>query len=201
MPSLPVEPPTLPALWRANMRKVVLLSLLFSLSANAANSVGSGDFPYVSVGGNGQSVASVMPNPPSIVIPSNDTTWFTLYTGLLSVGNGVTYPFKKNGVIYQVTAGKSAYCTSIRHRVGSASGGFQLLSATATFADAATTASLTGPVYQCGAAATYCMAGSTTANTIMNESIMYKFGAATWPGIQASDNTQLYHVALHCHEL
>lgn len=182
--------------------KIFYLVLSLFISVNAFGAAGSGNVSEAtSLGGFGVAVAGVQSAMPGgISVANGNTAQFSLYAGAMSVGNGVTYPFYKNGVLYQVTAGKTCRCDKVRHRGGSATGGWQLLSATATFANATATASLTGPVYQCGAAAVYCQAAHTTANTTWVEGLQYVFAASTWPGAQFSDNTQLYHLELSCHE-
>ncbi len=178
---------------------VSFLALLFSFNASAAI-VPSG-VPSIQLGGIGSQLANSQATPGSVLVSGSDTAEFTLYAGTLSLGGGGTvYPFKKNGVIYQVTAGKTARCSVVSHRVSSASGGWQLMSGTATFADATASGSVTGGVWQCGAAAVYCKAGHVTGNTTTVEGMQYVFGASTWPGFQGADNTQLYQISLVCHE-
>jgi hypothetical protein len=134
-------------------------------------------------------------HPGGLVVPGPTSEVFTLYAGTLSNGgSNVHYPFYKNGSKYQVTSGKRFIVSSIRHYVGSANGGFQLVSATATFSDATASGSLTGGVFQFGAAATYGMTGHQTAKTLMVEAMRYVFAAQTWPGVQFADNTQIYQV-------
>jgi hypothetical protein len=182
------------------MKYLISLALLFSLNAAAIPPTpipgGSKNF-----GGITTQVASFPAGNQSLSVAPGDTTYFALYAGLNAVGNGVTYPFLKNGVLYQVTAGKTAYCESITYRTGAASGGLQLLSATATFASGTATGSLTGPVYQCGGAGVYCLHGALTANAPVTEAMPYAFAASTWPGAQFADNTQMYEVRLVCHEI
>ena len=176
----------------------IILALLFSFTASAIEPSG---VPSVQIGGYMSQVAS-MPNIQGNVFDSlTSTKTFTLWAGTLACSGNDVYPFRKNGDLYQVTSGKTARCSSIRYRVGSASGGFQLLSATATFANGATTASLTSPKYQFGAANNYGMSGPSSANAPTVEHLQYTFGSATWPGVQCADNTQLYQVYLVCNEV
>lgn len=180
---------------------LMFISLLIAGIAQAA--VVPSGVPSITLGGYTAQTASHPPAQGIVQIDSSDTSTFTLYAGALTNGgSGVVYPFRKNGSIYSTHATKRTYCRSIRYRVGSASGGFQLMSATATFADAATTGSLTGPVYQCGAAAAYCMSGNIGANVMVTEGLLYEFAAgAVFPGVQFSDNTQFYQVYLTCKEI
>jgi hypothetical protein len=79
---------------------------------------------------------------------------FTIYAGDLKNATATDHymPFYKNGVLYQVSNGKSAYCFAMTSVSLSSNINFTLMSATATFADNATTASLTGAKYQAGVA-------------------------------------------------
>lgn len=137
-----------------------------------------------------------------IAVPSNDTTWFTVYAGALSLGgSNVHYPFRKNGVLWSVTTGTKAYCKSSTVRMANANEGYQFVSATATFGDATASGSLTGGVFQCGATATYCRLGHVTANTEVTKQEVYVFdgsAATVWPGVQFADNTSVVQASLTC---
>lgn len=154
---------------------------------------------FKSYGGyNSSTVAGV---PGDVIEGTSGRSYFMLSVGVLSLdGSNVHYPLRRNGVIYQVTAAKTCRCEKIRYRVGSASGAFGLVSATATFANATASAGLTGGVLQSGVLDIYSMSGHVTANAVVTESIIYTFGASTFPGVQMADNTQLYQVYLWCYE-
>jgi hypothetical protein len=127
-----------------------VLSLLFSLQAFAV-SVPSG-LPAISMGH--QSTTTTQMQPLVIADGSNSLGWFTV----ISYGegtNGNVSPFIKNGVKYQVTAGKTAKCYGISGQTSAANSSFQLMYADATFAHDATTGSLTNPVYESNVAGQY----------------------------------------------
>lgn len=179
---------------------VTILSLLFSFSAWAVAPSGA---PVITLGGvyiNNTTQNGGIGG--GIVVPSNDITWFTVYAGTLSNGGtNVYYPFRKHGVLWQVTTGTKAYCKSITVRVSSATGGYQLVSATATFADATAAGTLTGAVHQCGSSAAGCRSGHITANTEVTKQEVYVFdgsAATVWPGAQFFDASQVYQISLTC---
>lgn len=179
---------------------VHLLSFLFLFSLTAQAAVTPSGVPSAGLGGYTTAAASVSA-PANLHIAAEDTRWFTLYAGDLSANGGTFYPFRRSGDIYQAHATKTTYCRNIRYRTGAASGGFQLMSATATFANETASGSLTGPKYQFGSASEYGMTGGLSANSVVNEGFLYTFAATTWPGVQFGDNTQLYQVYLTCIEI
>lgn len=180
-----------------NLIKFISVFLL-PLTAAAVSPSG---VPSITLGGYASQLASSPYSPGGIVVPASDTSYFTLYAGSMSGTNTYVMPFRKNGVIYQVTAGKTCRCDWINYRVGGASQGFQLMSATVTFANNADPAGLTGAVWQNGASNVYSMAGHTTANTQVTQGTQYVFAASTYPGFQQEINAQLYHVSLICREV
>lgn len=99
------------------------------------------------------------------------------WVGSLTAGN--FYPFYKDGVAYQVTSGKTAYCWGLTGKAGAASA-IQLVSATASFAYNA--GSITGGVYQGGVAGKYPQVFTTAYGRVPGT---YSFAATTYPGIQA----------------
>lgn len=189
------------------MRKLISLFLFLPLLSVAATPIPS-TFPYKCLGGSGENTASVSGFGCSVMVPVTDTTWFSLYTGALSVGNAAVYPLYRGmsaagvstSAAYQVPAAKVLECVQSEIRVGSATGGWQLMSDTVVFAAAATTASLTAPTYQCGAAAVWCQTGHQTANTVKTEGFTYRWSASVFPGAQFADNTQHYSLKLLCRE-
>ena len=175
---------------------MLLLSLFLSVSSFAAQPSPS---PSIALNGMGSTPAVGSSLLPSMLIGSGVNGIFSLYGGdgaTLTAGN--FYPLYKNGVAYQVTTGKTAYCFNITDSVGTAAIAFQLLSATASFTFNQSTA-LTGGVYQCGAAAKDCAQGGAAISTIYGQPGTYQFAAQTYAGFQAG-NSQVYQIHMDCFE-
>ncbi len=124
---------------------------------------------------------------------------FSLYGG---TGAALTadsfYPLYKNGVAYQVTTGKTAYCFNATLVSSVTNVYFQLLSATASFTFGQSSA-LTGPVYQAGATTKYVNNSGPTASAQVPIPGTYTFGALTYVGFQAG-NSQQFQIHLECYE-
>lgn len=133
---------------------------------------------------------------PSSVLGSTTEKWMTLHTNIANITATNVAPLYANGVAYQVPGGKVFYVTKVCYEGTATSSPFQLLTATASFAVNATTASLTGPVYQGGAAGghQYYIA---VANTPTCKSELYQFAASTFPGIQERDASNTILVSVH----
>ena len=169
-----------------------LISLVFFVSQSFAAVVPSG-VPAKCYGGG------------ILCVPNTDTTYFMITAGAgNTASSGLTFAFQKDGVAYQVTAGKTAVCEVISYFGGRE---FQLMSATATFSNPAGTAvaSLVGPVYQIGFSD---QAGANTdgfkpqvTDQVYNESIYYKFSSSVFPGIQIQGATGRAVVKLICKEI
>ncbi len=131
----------------------------------------------------------------NLTIPeSNGPGYFTLYA---QVGtSGMFSPFFRDGVQYQVATGKTCKVTKILATCTTTGESFQLVSATATFA--ANAASITGGVYQLGAAGLY-IPNTTTALVAIGYSLTYQFTALTFPGFQANSGGS--SVMLICKEV
>jgi hypothetical protein len=118
-------------------------------------------------------------------LPDNPEGFFTIVSGGGSPASGKVWPFRKNGALYQVTNGKTFVTTKVVCWTSSSSGYFQLMSATATFANDATTGSLTGPVYQSGAADRYQhITQSGTALVPQHAGVIHSFSGDSYPGVQ-----------------
>lgn len=121
-------------------------------------------------------------NNPLTIPEGNSEGYFTLECGINPTG-GNFYRLYKNGAQYQVTAAKTCQVVAISYYAGTVNDQvFQLVSATATFADNAS--SLTGPVYQYGASGLYGF-GAIATYTWYTTSQTYSFAASTFPGVQA----------------
>jgi hypothetical protein len=174
----------------------LILALILPLTALAGN--GSANLSSTKVIGGNTS------QPGNITVPNTDRTYFTLFAGVATSVNGHFYPFYKNGALYQVPSGKTAACENIQI-IGTASNeALSLMSATATFAQNATSA--TGAVYQCGTDSVPCMltigpAGSTTLPGATIIPGGYDFAATTWPGFQPITGSADIAVQLQCREI
>lgn len=127
-------------------RILILLSLFFSLSANAATNSG---IPQDAFGGGG--IANV---PSSLIVEeSNPQGYFTLFAGG-NAGAANFAPFFRNGSAapYRVRTGFYADCRNITF-TGGAGNLFQLVTASSQINQGV--AALAGGVFQGGAAANY----------------------------------------------
>lgn len=162
------------------MRNLISLVLvLFSTSVFAAT--GSGNVSNVlSLGG--------VSNSSNLIIPeSNSQGYFTLYTSGIAITSGNVAPLYKNGVAYQVTAGKTFKISKVCLASGAAPVfSYQLLTATAPFAANATAASLTGPVYQSGVAGGYAYQNSASAGSYTCFDTTWDMAASTYAGYQSN---------------
>jgi hypothetical protein len=159
-----------------------LICLVLLLMSGSSFALPSGSQNALQLGG--------IVNSDNLVIPeANSQGYFTLYTND-GTKTGTHYgAFYKNGVAYQVTAGKTFQVTKICIATVAANTTFQLMSATASFAENA--ASVTGGVYQSGVAAGNSLQ-STAANTYVCYGSTYSFAASTYPGFGAGGTTNYY---------
>jgi hypothetical protein len=125
--------------------------------------------------------------PGGLVIPEANTQgYFGLYAGLTS-GTNTYAPFIKNGTIYQVTPGKICYVVGFAFLSGTVGDRCQLISATATFANGAST--LTGAIYQGGApggTGGFYIYDIQTAYVPVQSFFPYQFASETYPGFQGT---------------
>ena len=152
---------------------VNILALIFSLSAFGA--VVPSGVPQIGLGSHVQSPTT----PQSFISPANlagTGKIFHLIGGsIAALVNGDFYPFFKDGVAYQVTAGKSAFCFDWQASSNAAISTFQLVSDTVaiTFAQAG---ALTAGVFQCGVTTRYCaVSGTSTSNLPLAQNFSYVF--------------------------
>jgi hypothetical protein len=167
----------------------LLLSCLLTLALTAQTALaGPISAPLVSTligsGGGGATL------PTGYITLGNATNVFSILAGNFAsaLTSGNVYPFYKNGALYQVTSGKTAYCFNGVAVNGSTGGAnMQLVTDTVTFAFNATTASLTSPVYYAGAAGRTNI--TTTVSTYVPGSIpgIFTFPSLKWPGFQANN--------------
>jgi len=177
-------------------RFLVLLSLLSSGAFAAV----PGNAPILTIAASGQQTQAL-----SIPLSSLSGTGingvFSLYNaGVNPVTGGNYYPLIKNGALYQVTAGKTAYCFNITAGSNYTSAlSYQLVSGTASTA-AAGSSTITGGVYQCGASAAYCQQTGNVTNVAAGIPGVYVFSASTWPVCQPASGSQAYYIHMECYE-
>lgn len=176
-------------------RILVLLGIIFSF-----NSFGAvpGGVPQIGLGAIGSTTSpTANVDIGNFAGGAGKFSVFSLYAGGVSLTANNFYPFYKNGVAYQVTAGKVAYCFNHTGNSGTASQYYQLISATASFA--ANASSITGGVFQCGATITSC--NTTPSSAFIYGAIpgTYQFAASTFAGFQAF-NSANFQVHLDCYE-
>lgn len=154
---------------------------------------GSGNVSNIlNVGG-----AGTVPAP--LMIPeANSQGYFCLYGGGNVTNNGFG-PLVKNGVAYQVPNGKTCKVVGGIFACSAAGDTFQLCSATSTIAQQA--GSLTGGVYQGGAAAISCIVtAAASIPTVMG--ITYSFAQNTFAGWQnVASGTNYFSIILVCKEV
>lgn len=163
-----------------------LFSLLFLLipglaSANGGSGNVSSVFCFGGQGSAGQ--LSQMCVPESLIgISSTSGGYFALSVGLNTTANYYA-ALSRNGVLYQVPNAKYTWCPVAIVVSQTANSLMQLVSATSTFV-ASGVVSLTGGVYQGGAASQYLMNSGPTAGSLVALPVLYTFGQNTWPGVQ-----------------
>lgn len=162
----------------------ILIGLLILLSSNAF-AISVPTVNAVSLGG------TVTADNLSISEP-NSQGYFTVYGGGPSLTGPHYYPFYKNGVPYQVTAGKTFQVVKICGGSSVGSSGYQLVSGTAAITFDSTSAP-TLAVYQGGASAQYPLtfAGGLAASTMGCYDATYAFTASTFPGFQVQSAAQV----------
>jgi hypothetical protein len=162
------------------MRNLISLVLVL-FATNVFAATGSGNVSNVlTLGG--------VSNLGNLVIPeANSQGYFALYTSGVAITSGNVAPLYKNGVAYQVTAAKTFKTTKICVASGAAPVfNYQLITATASFAANATTASLTGPVYQSGAAGGYSLMNAAAAGVYTCFDATFDMAASTYAGYQSN---------------
>jgi hypothetical protein len=173
---------------------VNFLGLFFALvlSTNSFAAVVPSGVPSRSIGGTD---GYQLP----ISILNTDVTYFMINAGVASGTTNNFYPFYKNGVQYQVTAAKTARC---EHMVFSSGAGsnlqFALVSSLTSYAQNA--ASITSGTFSQGATGIPSFNTHPTAGTMKAESIIYEFGALSFPGIQGQSANN-FSVQLFCREI
>jgi hypothetical protein len=122
----------------------------------------------------------------NLTIPeANSQGYFSLTNGG-GVASGNFGPFYKNGVLYQVTSGKTCMVVSVTLICPAANSGFQFVSSGTTYATNA--GSITSGTYQGGAAANYGMY-AVTAYVPAHYAIPYSFVSLSYPGLQTNGNS------------
>jgi hypothetical protein len=164
-----------------NKAFVFVITFCFALSAEAGVPLAA---VSMGIGGGSGGATNTMPSDFFTVLSSTNTTsFFSLYTANQGGSSGNYSPFYKNGVLYQVTPGKTCTCYRTKFWDDVAGSRAQLVSATSTFAINAS--SLTGGVFQGGVAGNYVL-NSQAAMAWTYYSDSYDFGSATFPGAQFS---------------
>jgi hypothetical protein len=173
---------------------VHILSLFFALtlSVNSFAAVLPSGVPIKSIGGTDGFQAPIS-------MQNTDTTYFMINAGVATATSNNFYPFYKNGVQYQVTAAKTARCEHMVYSSGAGSNlQFQLVSSLTLYAQNAS--SITSGTYSAGATSIPSFNTAQTAGAMKSESIIYEFGALSYPGIQGQSANN-YSVQLFCREI
>jgi hypothetical protein len=162
------------------MRNLICLLLIL---------IGTNSFALPSGSQNALQLGGVS-NSDNLIIPeANSQGYFTLYnsdTPLTTNRFGVLY---KNGVAYQVTAGKTFQAVKICAASGIANSTFQLVSSTASFANNVA-GPLTGQVSMSGANNGNSLL-TTAANTFICYDSTYSLAASTYAGYSNSSGGSL----------
>jgi len=130
----------------------------------------------------------------TLITPSkNPDGYFSIYCGGTTISTGRMAPCFKNGSAtqYKVANGSTWHLVKATSWSGSGVGYFQIVSASAAFAFNDTTASLTTPLYQCGAADSYAFINSTSTVTIpVHAAVFYDVvGGASAGNVGVQANT------------
>jgi hypothetical protein len=192
------------------MKHLLLLALLIPTSSFAGN--GSGNVSATAMFGN--IGATNISDPGSATVPesyigaSSGPSYFMLHASSNNQTTGANsfFPFYRDGVLYQVGNGAGSvktYCVSLQWWASATNSSFQIVSATATFANNAS--SLTGPIYEGGVSGVG-MHNSLGAPIMQNEGITFTFGTGsnsvthTWPGVQINVVSTGMSIHLLCKE-
>lgn len=161
------------------MKKIIIL-LLLTLSNQSFAANGSGNISNILTTGGVTTADSLNISEP------NSQGYFSVYVGSGGTTTNHFYPFYKNGVAYQVNAGKTFQISKVCSVSTTSSISFQLVSDTSSFAHNAT--SLTSGVYQGGlsgaSGSVYPMKTHATAGTWDCVDTIYVDAASTFPGIE-----------------
>lgn len=184
------------------MKFLLLLALLIpSLAFGAAS---SGNVSNVIQLGGADSFPGGLNIAESYLESASGVSYFMLVSG---AGPGATsnidyaYPLYKNGVQYQVTAGKSAVCTQLSMVASNVNFQIQFFSSTSSYAFNTAIGSVPGvKVYEGGASGNYPHFGNATAYIYHTEQMSYVFAASTYPGIETGSAGSTFGVKLFCKE-
>jgi hypothetical protein len=179
------------------MERILVLSFLFAC-ANAFAAT-PGNAPILTIAAPGQNTQALSV-PLSSLSGTGINGVFTLFAGFAFTSNTACYPFYKNGVQYQVTTGKVAYCFNIRAGSGNTNGGMTLMSGTATFSPGATCSGITGVVYQTGTNIPGANVFGSIANTYYVIPGSYDFSSSTFPGVIANGTGASFFGSMDCYE-
>jgi hypothetical protein len=178
------------------MGRLLVLSFLFA-AANAFAAV-PGNAPILTIAAPGQQTQALS-IPLSCLSSGGGCPGqvFSLFAGNNSMTGNDYYILYKNGVAYQVGASTKAYCVNSTAATTSASDGYQLFSATASFANGAS--SITGAVYQCGSPGLNCTPANSTTYVPYPVPGIFVFGSSTYAGMQPASSAG-YFIHLDCYE-
>lgn len=167
-----------------------LIFAIFTIQSAFAITPASPPPGYIAFGGHNTTAVIV---PPLVVTTErNPLGWFVLTNNGNPTSNNVT-PYLKSGVAY-THATRTTVCVGAFGQTSAANSPWQLVYADAAFAHDATTGSLTNPVYQTGAAATYSSVWFSLVPSQM--SFYFEIPAGKYLGVNIStpSNTSVYTV-------
>ena|ERR1700676_2215945 len=135
----------------------------------------------------------------NLTIPeANAQGYFSLNIGQGATSTNQYSPFYKNGVAYQVPAGKTCYVVGITACANSLGAGSQLVHSMSVITANAVT--ITSGVYQGGAAGLYViLSGAVTQDVPTHWAYPYSFPSLAYPGAQLSALN--YALTLICKEI
>lgn len=165
-----------------------LLLLLVSINSFAAT---PGAVPSVTVSAPGANTGSVSISPSQLSGSSGTNHIFSLFCYANASATNQYFPCYYNGAVYKVgnaTSGgtPSAYCFDITAGSTTPSSSFQLMSATATFANNAT--SVTGGQWMGGVTGSYPLTTGSVSQVAAVVPGVYTFSNATYVGMQLGPN-------------
>lgn len=176
---------------RRNMRNILTLLLAFLFAFNAGAAFTPSGIPQWSWGG--------ITLPESMVSETSATNYF-MVSASNSGGTTTNYFFQfyKDGVAYQVTTGKSAYCIALGVTAQTSAVTIALMYGDNGFGNNVPVGSVVNPVYEGPPSSPVHMA--TTSNLEVVAPILFKFPALKYPGVQVQ-GTAVFYARMLCKEV
>lgn len=183
------------------MKNLLILALIGFFTNNAIAANGSGN---VSNAANTSSYGATAATSTASVPVGIGNGLFSLFLSYSSASSDYFYPFVKNGTIYQVPSGKSAYCFNITAQDSTTAGTWQLVyNSSAASITGTASGSYAGVTYQSGVSTSSSMAYQQQVSAYNMQSYpgFFVFPANQYPGAQVHHaTTQAWIIHMDCFE-